>query len=56
MSILEDASAVRTSPNQVVMLVAIMLMNETGTDLQLNACDTNQDGIINIEDVVHKLA
>ena len=35
-----------------VMLVAIMLMNETGTDLQLNACDTNQDGIINIEDVV----
>ena len=35
-----------------VMLVAIMLGNEDGTDLQLNACDTNQDGIIDIEDVV----
>ena len=35
-----------------VMLVAIMLMNEAGTSLQLNACDTNQDGVINIEDVV----
>ena len=35
-----------------VMLVAIMLMHETGTDLQLNACDTNEDGIINIEDIV----
>ena len=35
-----------------VMLVAIMLGNENGTDLQMNACDTNQDGLINIEDVV----
>ena len=35
-----------------VMLVAIMLGNEDGTDLQFNACDTNQDGIIDIEDVV----
>ena len=29
-----------------VMLVAIMLAHEEGTDLQLNACDTNEDGII----------
>ena len=35
-----------------VMLVAIMLGIENGTDLQLSACDTNQDGLINIEDVV----
>ena len=35
-----------------VMLVAIMLGFENGTDLQLNACDINQDGLINIEDVV----
>ena len=35
-----------------VMLVAIMLMNESGTNLQLNACDTNQDGVVNIEDIV----
>ena len=35
-----------------VMLVAIMLGVENGTDLQLNACDTNQDGLVNIEDVV----
>ena len=35
-----------------VMLVAIMLGIENGTDLQINACDTNQDGLINIEDVV----
>ena len=35
-----------------VMLVAIMLGVENGTDLQLNVCDTNQDGLVNIEDVV----
>jgi len=35
-----------------VMLVAIMLTHEDGTELQLNACDTNQDGIIDIEDIV----
>ncbi len=35
-----------------VMLVAIMLTHEEGTALQLEACDTNQDGIIDIEDIV----
>ena len=35
-----------------VMLVAIMLAHEDGTEFQLHACDTNQDGIIDIEDIV----
>tara|TARA_B100000073_G_scaffold336694_1_gene331801 strand:- start:1533 stop:2972 length:1440 start_codon:yes stop_codon:yes gene_type:complete len=35
-----------------VMLVAIMLAQEEGTELQMEACDTNQDGIIDIEDIV----
>ena len=35
-----------------VMLVAIMLAQVDGTDLQIEACDTNQDGIIDIEDIV----
>ena len=33
-----------------VMLVAIMLGFEDGANLQLHACDTNQDGIIDILD------
>jgi len=35
-----------------VMLVAIMLNHEQGTELQLNSCDVNQDGLIDIEDIV----
>tara|TARA_Y100001934_G_C12373851_1_gene787986 strand:+ start:132 stop:1571 length:1440 start_codon:yes stop_codon:yes gene_type:complete len=35
-----------------VMIVAIMLGNEEAPALQLNLCDTNQDGIIDIEDIV----
>ena len=35
-----------------VMLVAIMLAHEDGTEFQLHACDTNQDGVIDIEDIV----
>ena len=35
-----------------VMLVAIMLGLEDGNEFQLYACDTNQDGAIDIEDVV----
>ena len=35
-----------------VMLVAIMLNHEQGTDSQMNSCDTNQDGVIDIEDIV----
>jgi len=35
-----------------VMLVAIMLNHEQGTELQLNSCDINQDGVIDIEDIV----
>ena len=35
-----------------VMLVAIMLNHEQGTELQMNSCDTNQDGVIDIEDIV----
>ena len=35
-----------------VMLVAIMLAQEEGTELQIEACDTNQDGILDIEDIV----
>ena len=35
-----------------VMLVAIMLAHEDGSELQLHACDTNQDGVIDIEDIV----
>ena len=35
-----------------VMLVAIMLTHEDGTEFQLHACDTNQDGVIDIEDIV----
>ena len=34
------------------MLVAIMLNHEQGTELQMNSCDTNQDGVIDIEDIV----
>ena len=35
-----------------VMLVAIMLEFEDGNEFQLYACDTNQDGVIDIEDIV----
>ena len=35
-----------------VMLVAIMLELEDGNEFQLYACDTNQDGVIDIEDIV----
>ena len=35
-----------------VMLVAIMLAQEEGTELQIEACDTNQDGVLDIEDIV----
>ena len=35
-----------------VMLVAIMLGLEDGNEFQLYACDTNQDGLIDIEDIV----
>ena len=35
-----------------VMLVAIMLNHEQGTELQMNSCDTNQDGVVDIEDIV----
>jgi hypothetical protein len=35
-----------------VMLVAIMLNHEQGTELQLHSCDMNQDGLIDIEDIV----
>ena len=35
-----------------VMLVAIMLTHEDGTEFQLHACDTNQDDVIDIEDIV----
>ena len=35
-----------------VMLVAIMLEFENGNEFQLYACDTNQDGVIDIEDIV----
>ena len=35
-----------------VMLVAIMLELEDGTELQLQACDIDQDGVIDIEDIV----
>ena len=35
-----------------VMLVAIMLNHEQGTELQMHSCDTNQDGVIDIEDIV----
>ena len=35
-----------------VMLVAIMLGLEDGNEFQLYACDTNQDGAIDIEDIV----
>ena len=35
-----------------VMLVAIMLAQEEGTELQVEACDTNQDGVLDIEDIV----
>ena len=35
-----------------VMLVAIMLQHEQGTELQLEACDINQDGVVDIEDIV----
>ena len=35
-----------------VMLVAIMLGFEDGANLQVHACDTNQDGIIDIADIV----
>ena len=34
------------------MLVAIMLNHEQGTELQLHSCDMNQDGLIDIEDIV----
>ena len=34
------------------MLVAIMLNHEQGTELQMNSCDTNQDGVVDIEDIV----
>ena len=35
-----------------VMLVAIMLELEEGNEFHLYACDTNQDGLIDIEDIV----
>ena len=35
-----------------VMLVAIMMDYEDGNEFQLHACDTNQDGVIDIEDIV----
>ena len=35
-----------------VILVAIMLQHEQGTELQLEACDINQDGVVDIEDIV----
>ena len=35
-----------------VMLVAIMLGNEEGNEYQLYACDANQNGAIDIEDIV----
>ena len=35
-----------------VMLVAIMLEYENGNEFQLHACDTNQDGVIDVEDIV----
>ncbi|MFL2983651.1 MAG: LamG-like jellyroll fold domain-containing protein [Candidatus Neomarinimicrobiota bacterium] len=35
-----------------VMLVAIMLNHEQGSELQLNSCDVNQDDVIDIEDIV----
>ena len=35
-----------------VMLVALMLQHESGTELQLEACDTNQDGVVDIGDII----
>ena len=35
-----------------VMLVALMIQHESGTELQLEACDTNQDGVVDIGDII----
>ena len=36
-----------------VQLVSILLDNALANEQQLNACDTNQDGLIDISDVIH---
>ena len=35
-----------------VILVALMLQHENGTELQLDACDINQDGVVDIGDII----